>query len=253
MTESLADRSLAAGPAAAPASAPASASTSAHAASERSRRGTGLAVRRWFLVAAPVLAGLFAILGAAADPAVGQDGLALYRKYAANPEPLQFKSLGFHWSYSFWLVPPLLIASLVRGRGVWLANIGALLGFVGISTLPGLLFVDFYDSAIGQVGGAQLTVQVNEVMEGMWGVPALVTPGLVGFVLAPPVAALAAWRAGIVRWWGVVAVVAGFLAFGLSGVAVWGTVLTTLCFTVFALELARGTRPGPGRPLSPSA
>lgn len=245
MTERLADRSLADGPD--------SASASPDAATSHSNGGAGLAVRRWFLVAAPVLAGLFAILGAAADPAVGQDGLALYRKYAANPDSLQFKSFGFHWSYSFWLVPPLLIASLVRGRGVWLANIGALLGFVGISTLPGLLFVDFYDSAIGQVGGAQLTVQVNETMEGMWGVPALVTPGLIGFVLALPVAALGAWRAGIVRWWGPVAVVAGFLAFGVSGVAVWGTVLTTLCFAVFALELARGTRPGPGRSVSRSA
>jgi hypothetical protein len=201
-----------------------------------------LRVRRWFLVASPVLAGLFAVLGASYDPAVGQDGPALYRAYAENPDPLQFKSFGFHWSYAFWLIPALMIAGLVRGRGAWIANIAGLLGFVGISTLPGLLFVDFYDSAIGQVAGAETTAEVSAVMEGMWGVPAIVMPGMIGFVLGLPVAAIAAWRAGIVRWWGPLAVVAGFLAFGMSSVAVWGTVLTTVFFSVFAYELARGTR-----------
>ena len=205
--------------------------------------GAALSVRRWFLIASPVLAGLFAVLGAAYDPAVGQDGPALYRAYAENPDPLQFKSFGFHWAYAFWLVPALLIAGLVRGRGAWIANIAGILGFVGISTLPGLLFVDFYDSAIGQVAGAETTAEVSALMEGMWGVPAIVVPGLVGFVLGLPVAALAAWRAGLVRWWGLVAVVAGFGAFAVSSVAVWGTVLTTIFFTVFAYELARGPRP----------
>jgi hypothetical protein len=202
--------------------------------------GAGLSIRRWFLVASPVLAGLFAILGAASDPAVGQDGVTLWKAYAENPEPLQFKSFGLHWGFAFWLVPTLLIAGLVRGRGVWIANVAAFLGFVGISTLPGLLVVDFYDSAIGQVAGVQTTAQVNEAAEGMWAVAAIVTPGIVGFVLSLPLAAVAAWRAGLVRWWGPVAVVAGYVAF--SGVSARGTVLTTVCFSVFAYELARGTR-----------
>jgi len=200
-----------------------------------------LSARRWFLVASPVLAGLFAVLGAASDPAVGKDGLVLWRAYAENPDALQFKAFGLHWAFAFWLVPPLLIAGLVRSRGVWIANVAAFLGFVGISTLPGLLFVDFYDSAIGQVSGAETTAQVNQAMEGMWGVPAMAVPGLIGFVLALPLAAVAAWRAGLVRWWAPIAVVAGYVAF--SGVATWNAVLTTVCFSVFAYELARGTRP----------
>lgn len=104
----------------------------------RSTAGAGLSIRRWFLVASPVLAGLFAVLGAACDPAVGQDGPVLWEAYAENPEPLQLKSFGLHWAYAFWLVPTLLIAGLVRDRGVWIANVAAFLGFVGISTLPGL-------------------------------------------------------------------------------------------------------------------
>ncbi len=206
-------------------------------------RGSALQARRWLLVVSPVLAGLFAVLGAAADPAVGADGEVLWKAYAANPEPLQFKSLGFHWSYAFWLLPPLMIAPLVRGRGVWIANLAGLLGFVGISTLPGLLIVDFIESSIGQVGGVEMNAAVAKVADEMWGLQAIVTPGLIGFVLAPPLAALAAWRGGIVRWWGPAAVLAGFAAFTLSNINVWGTLLTTVFFSVYAYELARGTRP----------
>ena len=79
----------------------------------------------------------------------------MFEIYTDNPEPLQFKSLGFHWSYAFWIVPAFMAAAYVRGRGAWLANIAAFIGFVGMTTLPGLLFIDWYDSAIGQVYGVE--------------------------------------------------------------------------------------------------
>jgi hypothetical protein len=203
-----------------------------------------LAARRWFLVAAPVLAGLFAIVGAYADPGAGITGKELYRLYAAHPEPLQFKSLGFHWSYAFWIAPALLIAPYVRGRGAWLANVTALVGFVGMTTLPGLLFVDWYDSAIGQLYGVEGTAGVFELMtETMWGPRVFTTPGIVGLMLALPLTAITLWRAGLVRWWALVAVVGGFAAFMLSNVMWWGCVITTLCFAVFSVALHRATRP----------
>src|SRR5918999_841609 len=93
-------------------------------------RPFGLSLRRWFLIAAPILAGLFAILGAAADPAVGEDGRVLYEKYAANPDPLQWKSLGFHWAYAFWTMTAFVLAAVVRARGVWLANVALVVAFV---------------------------------------------------------------------------------------------------------------------------
>ena len=170
----------------------------------RERRSSALAVRRWFLILAPVLGGLFAAVGAGADPAVGLDGNKLYELYAANPEPLQFKSLGFHWGYAFWIAPALLIAPYVRGKGSWLANITAFVGFCGMTTLPGLLFIDWYDSAIGQVYGVEGNVAVTEVMNEMWGIPVFTTPGLLGFVLALPLTALTLWRAGRAPWWGCV-------------------------------------------------
>jgi DNA-binding NarL/FixJ family response regulator len=208
------------------------------------RRSTALSARRWFLIAAPVLAGLFAVVGAAADPAAGLNGNRLYELYAQNPEPLQLKSLGLHWSYAFWIAPALLIAPLVRGRGAWLANVTALVGFVGMTTLPGLLFVDWYDSAVGQVYGLEGNLAVNEVMTEMWGIPLFTVPGIVGFVLALPLTAITLWRASLVRWWALVAVLAGFAAFALSNVMWWGCVITTLCFAVFSVALHGATKRG---------
>lgn len=213
----------------------------------------GLAVRRWVLVASPVLAGLCAVVGAAADPAVGESGRVLWEKYAANPDPLQFKSLFFHYSYAFWILPAILLAGYVRDRAVWLANLGGFLGWLGISTLPGLLMVDFYDSAIGQVAGAETTEAVSDLMgETMWGVYALVFPGMVGAALALPVAAVAVWRAGLVRWWAPLLVVGAMAAFSLSNVTWWGALVTTGFFAAFAVELERGTRRRPPEAVRPA-
>ncbi len=203
-----------------------------------------LSVRRWFLVASPVLAGLLAVLGAYADPAPGLSGEELYAAYAAHPGPLQVKSLAFHWSYAFWIAPALLIAPYVRGRAAWWADVTAVVGFAGMTTLPGLLFVDWYDSAIGSELGVAGTVAVAERLDSMWAVPVFTLPGVAGLLLALPLTALTLWRAGLVRWWALVSVLAGFAAFALSGVTWWGCAVTTVCFTAFAVALARATRPG---------
>ena len=55
---------------------------------------------------------------------------------------------------------------------------------------------------------------VERAMEGMWGLGVLGLTGMAGFMLCLPVAVLAAWRAGLLRWWAVVAPIAG-LAVGL--------------------------------------
>jgi hypothetical protein len=214
------------------------------AAATRTGTSKALAARRWFLVAAPVLAGLFAIVGAYADPGAGTSGEAMWRVYTANPERLQFKSLGFHWSYAFWIAPALLIAPYVRGRGAWLANVTAFVGFAGMTTLPGLLFVVWYDSAIGQLYGVAGVAGVNELMtDTMWGPRVFTTPGIVGLMLSLPLTAITLWRAGLVRWWALAAVVGGFLAFMLSNVMWWGCAITTVLFAVFSLALHRATRP----------
>ena len=206
------------------------------------RPSAALTARRAVLVASPVLAGALAVVGAAADPAAGLADDTLFRLYAENPGPLQVKSLALHWSYAFWMLPALLVAAWVRGRGAWLANATALVGFVGMTTLPGLLFSDWYDSAIGQEFGVDGNLAVAARMEEMWGVPVFTLPGIVGLVLALPLTALTLWRAGLARAWGLLPVLAGFAAFTLSNVMWWGCLVTTVCFAVFSVVLARATR-----------
>ncbi|WP_148575261.1 hypothetical protein [Nocardioides caldifontis] len=208
-------------------------------------RSGALSVRRWFLVASPVLAGLFAVVGAYADPAVGLDGKELFRLYADNPGPLQWKSLGFHWSYAFWMAPALLVAPYVRGRGAWFANVTAFVGFAGMTTLPGLLFSDWYDSAIGQSFGAEGVEQVQQTMEGMWGVPVFTMPGMIGLMLSLPLAALTLWRAGRAPAWGLVAAVAAFVAFAVSGITWWGCAIATVFLAVVSIALHRATAEEP--------
>jgi hypothetical protein len=91
-----------------------------------------------------------------------------------------------------------------------------------MTTLPGLLFTDWYDSAIGQVYGVEAVTAVQDkMMDTMWGIPVFTLPGFLGLMLALPLAAIALWRGGVVRWGAFVAVVAGQAAFLLSNVMWW--------------------------------
>lgn len=208
----------------------------------RTRIRPSILIRRALLIAAPALAGLFAILGTAMDPAAGLTGADMWRLYAENPDPLQWKSFGLHWSYTFWALPALGAWGFIRGRGAWLANIAGFFGIVGVAMLPGMLIVDFYDSAIGQVAGVDTIAEVYGVFDGMWAVKAMVLPGNVSLLLSLPLAAAAFWRAGLVRWWAFAAPIAGTAALFLSGFLWWGAVVFTLTTLVLAGEIMLGLR-----------
>ena len=210
-------------------------------------RSSALEFRRWVLVAAPVVAGLLAVGGAVADPAMDLDGEAMYAVYAAEPDAVQWKSLLYHFSSAVLGLAALMLAGAVRRRGAWLANLAGFFGLLGISSIPGFLIIDFYDSAIGQVHGVEGTLAVERTMEPMWGLQVMAGTGMVGFLLCLPVAALAAWRGGLLRWWGALAPIAG-LGIGLmvvgANVVGWGVM--TVGFAVLSVGLARGTRTDDG-------
>ena len=207
------------------------------------RPSKALALRRGLLVASPVLAGVFLTVGALADPAAGIAGDRMIEIYADNPGPLQLKSLGYHWAYAFWILPAMLIVPLVRGRGAWLATITGLVGFIGVSTMPGLLMSDFFDSAIASAHGIDGHQAVYDAMEGMWGIPGFIAPGILGLVLSLPLAMITLWRAGLARWWGLAAAVGAFAAFMLSNATWPGTVAATALLGVVSLAFARATAP----------
>lgn len=206
------------------------------------RLRSSILVRRLLLVAAPVLAGLFAIIGTAADPAAGISGVEMWKLYAENSETLQWKSFGLHWSYTFWALPALGAWGFIRSRGAWLANIAGFFGIVGISMLPGMLIVDFYDSAIGQVAGVETIAEVYGAFESMWAIDAMVLPGNISLMLSLPLAAAAFWRAGLARWWSFTAVILGTAALFLSNFLWWGATLFALAMIVVTVDLVLGLR-----------
>ena len=151
------------------------------------RGSRAVAVRRALLVASPVLAGLFCLLGAIADPAAGLSGSKMTKIYIENPDPLQWKSTGYHWAYAFWIGTALMVAPLVRGRGAWLATIAAIIGFAGMVTLPGMLISDWYQAGIGHFYGQQGVKQVEDQMIGtMWGLKGFMVFGIPLPCRSPP-------------------------------------------------------------------
>jgi hypothetical protein len=201
------------------------------------------ALRRGFFVASPILAGILLLVATIADPGAGSTGQEMNRAYAAHPGALQVHSLTLHWSYAFWGVTAFLAAAYVKGRGSVLANIGAFLAFIGMTTLPGILAIDWFDSAVGQVYGVDAVESVHQHMsDTMWALPFFNLPGIIGLLLCMPVAAAALWRGGVVRWWSFAAALLGTATFIGSGVTVWGVSVTAVLFTVIGVDLARGTK-----------
>ena len=141
-------------------------------------RSRSAALRRGFFVASPILAGILLLVATIADPGAGSTGQDLNQAYTDHPGALQWHSLTLHWSYAFWGVTAFMAAAYVKGRGSVLANIGAFLGFVAMTTLPGILAVDWYDSSIGQVYGVDAVSSLHEHMDKtMWALPFFAGPG----------------------------------------------------------------------------
>jgi len=206
----------------------------------RPSKSTALRIRDWAHVVAPVLAGLFVLAAVLTDPAAGLDGDKLARLYADNPDGLAVHALTLHFGYALLIATALFAARLVRGKGAWIANVAAVLGFLGITTLPGLMFADFLTAAITQEFGVDGTSAVDQRMSAMWGVGAFVMQGLPAALLAPTIAAAALWRAGVVKWWGFAAAVVGEIALlGLGVEFWWGAVLATVLFVGYSFTLHR--------------
>lgn len=200
---------------------------------------SAVAARRWALIVAPVLAGVLAVIATIADPAPRAQDAELIRAYAANPDRIQLKSVSYHFAYALWLMVVFPLVGMVRRRGAWLANLAGVLAVLSISTIPGFLAVDFLDSAMGQIVGAETALRIGErAMQG-WGFAAMAAPGGIGLLLALPLATIAAWRAGFLEWWGPVATVVGFAAFMLFGATLPGNIILAVAFVVLSAALSR--------------
>jgi hypothetical protein len=209
-----------------------------------SAHSSALAWRRWAFVLSPVLGGALIAVASGVDPAVGADGRELYEKYAAETDLQQLHTVLLHWGFGFFGVSALFVTGLVRGRGAWLANVAAALGFTGIITLPGLVAVDFMTAAFTQAHGVEATLAAEERFDAMWGLGVFALPGMIGLIAGPVLGAVALARAGLVRWWAPAAVVLSFLAVNLLGFTWWGGAIMTVFLGAYSVALFRATDGG---------
>jgi hypothetical protein len=200
---------------------------------------SALGVRRAAVVVAPLVAALLIVAGFVLDPAIGESGRELAEEYAANPGREQVSALAFHFAFALLAIPAVALIVAVRGRGVWLANLAAFLGFLGLTTLPGFLLTDFYDIAIyGELGGEAWDAVDDRIQE-LPGAVILFLTAFLGFFLALPVALLAAWRAGLLPWWPAVLFLAGEICAqaipGGFGLLIWAATLVVLSYVLWRL------------------
>lgn len=168
--------------------------------------------RRLAIILATALSGVLVFISMVVDPAPDGDGVAMVEAYAAN-----LTASGLHTNlihYGFALAAPVVFAivGLVRGRGGWVANVAGLLAVLGVSTLPGLVLLDFASVAVLRSSGAEAVAAMDAEMAGLGWFSAISLPGMIAFLLAVPVATTALWRAQLAPWWPIVVVVISSLA-----------------------------------------
>jgi hypothetical protein len=105
--------------------------------------------------------------------------------------------------YGFALFAPVAYAmvGLVRRRGAWIANLAGVLAVLGLSTLPGLVFLDYFSVAVVHVAGLEAAVNAEGAVQKLPGFVAMTVPAFISAMVAVPVATLALWRARLVAWW----------------------------------------------------
>lgn len=158
---------------------------------------SALRFRRAAVICAAGLSGILVLVSMVVDPAPEAEGRELIKGYTDN-----LTRSGLHTNlihYGFALLAPVVYAmvGLVRGRGAWLANVAGLLAILGLSTLPGLVLLDFTNVAANLATDLDTAVAVEEQLGELAYFLAVVIPAFLTAVLAMPVAVTAMWRAGL--------------------------------------------------------
>jgi hypothetical protein len=163
--------------------------------------GSALSFRRWAVILAAALSGVIVLISMLFDPAPDADGRELIQAYAANNLAQGVHTNLIH--YGFALLAPVAYAmvGLVRARGAWIANLAGVLAVLGLSTLPGLVLVDYFSVAVEHVAGLEAAVNAQDAVEKLPGFVVVTAPAFISSILAVPLGTLALWRARLVAWW----------------------------------------------------
>ena len=223
-----------------------------------------LQARRWAVILAALLSGTLVFISMLVDPVPDASGEALIRGYAAQPVLQGVHTNLIHYGYALFAPVAFALVGLVRGRGAWLANLAGLLAVLGLTTLPGLVVIDYHDVATANVAGVAVAAAASEEAGRLPGFLPVVVPALLASALSLPLAALAAWRARLLPAWvplALGAAVAGMPAlparvgFGLLALAMAG-----LAYALWRVPAARwfgerdagGDRPTAHAPAPPA-
>ena len=166
------------------------------------RNDSALSFRRWAVILAAGLSGVIVLISIIVEPVHDAAGAReILQAYAANDRAQGLHSTLIHYGFALSAPVAYAMVGLVRRQGAWIANLAALLAVLGLSTLPGLVFLDYYDVAVVQTAGLEAAVNAGDAIEKLPGFAALLVPVFIPAILAVPVATLALWRARLVAWW----------------------------------------------------
>jgi hypothetical protein len=160
-----------------------------------------LSFRRWAVILAAALSGVIVLISMLFDPAPDADGRELIQAYAANDRARGVHTNLIHYGFALFAPVAYAMVGLVRRRGAWIANLAGLLAVLGLSTLPGLVLIDYFSVAVEHVAGVEVAVNAQDAVEKLPGFVAVTAPAFISSILAVPVATLALWRARLVAWW----------------------------------------------------
>jgi hypothetical protein len=169
--------------------------------SPSARNDSALSFRRWAVILAAGLSGVIVLISIVVEPGRGAEGPEIFQAYAANPRGLGLHANVIHYGFALFAPAAYAMVGLVRRRGAWIANLAGVLAVLGLSTLAGLVFLDYFSVAVVHVAGLEAAVKVEDAVQNLPGFAAMSAPAFISAMLAVPVATLALWRARLVAWW----------------------------------------------------
>lgn len=162
---------------------------------------SAVSARRWFVLATAALSGIIVFISMVVDPVPNADGLELIKGYSENSSAQALHTNLIHYGFAMTLPALMAMALLVRKRAAWLANVAGLLALIGLTTLPGLVLIDFTSVAAANVVGADTAFEISKELDESIGFVVIVAPAFLASTLALPLAALAMWRGGLFPGW----------------------------------------------------
>jgi hypothetical protein len=161
---------------------------------------SALRIRRWAIILAACFSGALVFVSMLVDPVPDASGAELIRGYSENPLLQGIHTNLIHYGYALFAPVAFALVGLVRGRGAWLANIAGLLAVIGLTTLPGLVVIDYHDVATANVAGVAVAVAASDAVGSLPGFLPIFVPAMLCAVLALPMATIAAWRDRLLHW-----------------------------------------------------